>query len=181
MRLDRLGDGVEIVGKLTVRDQGLDVVVADDNAQMRAYYRSVLAMVGAGRVREAGDGAEAFQAICEDAPDLLITDYGMAPEDGVELARSVRTDARSPNTYLPIIMVTAYTDRKRIGLAYEAGVNLLLHKPVTPEELSRQITGVITDPRPFIRTRNYFGPDRRSGTAAAVRSERRALPGGVAV
>jgi len=164
---------------MPVSDQGLDVLVADDSAQMRAYYRSVLAMISAARVREADDGAEAFRAICEDAPDLLITDYGMAPQDGVELTRSVRTDARSPNAYLPIIMVTAYTDGDRITRARDAGVNLLLHKPVAPEELSRQIAGVMADPQPFIRTRYYFGPDRRSGAATAIRSERRALAGGV--
>lgn len=169
-----------MAGKLAVRDQGLDVLVADDSPQMRAYYRSVLAMIGAARMREAGDGAEAFQIICEDAPDLLITDYGMAPQDGVELTRAVRADAESPNAYLPIIMVTAYTDGKRIGMAREAGVNLLLHKPVTPEELVRHITDVISDPQPFIRTRNYFGPDRRSGRAVAVRNERRAPAGSVA-
>lgn len=164
---------------MPLSDQGLDVLVADDSAQMRAYYRSVLAMIRVARVREAGDGEEAFRMICEDAPDLLITDYGMAPQDGVELTQAVRTDARSTNTYLPIIMVTAYTDGKRISRAREVGVNLLLHKPVTPEELSRQITGVIVDPRPFIRTRNYFGPDRRSGRGVTVRNERRALAGGV--
>lgn len=167
-----------MAGKLAVRDQGLDVLVADDSPQMRAYYRSVLAMIGAGRVREAGDGAEAFRVICEDVPDLLITDYGMAPQDGVELTRAVRTDAESPNEYLPIIMVTAYTDGKRIGMAREAGVNLLLHKPVTPEDLAQHIADVISDPQPFIRTRNYFGPDRRSDRAVAVRNERRAMAGG---
>lgn len=166
------------VGKLAARDQGLDVVVADDSPQMRAYYRSVLAMIGAARVREAGDGVEAFREICADAPDLLITDYGMAPRDGVELTMAVRTGVQSPNEYLPIIMVTAYTDRKRVGLARDAGVNLLLHKPVTPEDLLRYISNVIGDPQPFIRTRNYFGPDRRSGRRVAVSNERRALAGG---
>jgi len=167
-----------LAGKLAVEHQGLDVLVADDSPQMRAYYRSVLALIGVERVREAGDGAEAFRAICEDAPDLLITDYGMVPLDGVELTRAVRTDVESPNEYLPIIMVTAHTDKQKIGMARDAGVNLLLQKPVTPQELVQHITNVIGDPQPFIRTRNYFGPDRRSGRAVAVRNERRALSGG---
>lgn len=158
---------------------GLDVLVADDNVQMRAFHRSVLDMVGAARVREACDGGEAFQAICEDPPDLLITDYGMVPQDGIALTRSVRNDARSPNEFLPIVMVTAYTDKKRIGLARDAGVHVVLHKPVTPGELRHKITDVIDDPPPFIRTRNYFGPDRRSGGTVAVRNERRALAGSV--
>ena len=165
---------------MLVKMEGLDVVVADDNEQMRAYHRSVLEMIGAARVREACDGGEAFLAIRGDAPDLLITDYGMAPEDGVDLTRAVRDESRSPNPYLPVIMVTAYTDRKRIGVARDAGVNGLLHKPVTPQELSRSIANAIGDPQPFIRTRAYFGPDRRGGRAASVRDERRAPATGVA-
>lgn len=166
---------------MLVKIEGLDVIVADDNEQMRAYHRSVLELIGAVRVREACDGGEAFLAICGDAPNLLITDYGMVPEDGIELTRSVRDESRSPNPYLPVIMVTAYTDKKHIGLARDAGVNGLLHKPVTPQELSRSIADAMDDPQPFIRTRAYFGPDRRCGRAILVRNERRALVSGAAV
>ena len=161
-------------GAMLVKIEGLDVVVADDNEQMRAYHRSVLELIGAARIREARDGGEAFLAICGDAPDLLITDYNMAPEDGIELTRAVRDESRSPDPYLPVIMVTAYTDRQRVGMARDAGVNGLLHKPVTPKELSRGIAEAIDDPQPFIRTRAYFGPDRRSRRAVVVRTERRA-------
>jgi DNA-binding NarL/FixJ family response regulator len=154
--------------------KGLDVVVADDSEQMRAYHRSVLELLEASRIREVEEGAEAFREICADTPDLLITDYGMAPEDGVELTRKVRNKDVSPNPYLPVIMVTAYTDKARISLARDAGVSGLLHKPVSPQELSHTIADVIGDPRPFIRTRDYFGPDRRSGRGIVVRNERRA-------
>lgn len=159
---------------MLVKIEGLDVVVADDNEQMRAYHRSVLEMIGAARIREACDGEEAFAAICGDVPDLLITDYGMTPDDGVDLTLAVRDDLRSPNPYLPVIMVTAYTDKRHVGKARDAGVNGLLHKPVTPLELSRSIADVIDDARPFIRTRAYFGPDRRTRGAVKIRNERRA-------
>jgi CheY-like chemotaxis protein len=166
---------------MLVKMEGLDVVVADDNEQMRAYHRSVLELIGTARVRDACDGGEAFLAICGDAPDLLITDYDMAPEDGIELTRAVRDESRSPDPYLPVIMVTAFYDKKHIGLARDAGVNNVLHKPVTPKELSRCIADAIDDPQPFIRTRAYFGPDRRGGGAVLVRNERRAPATGVTV
>ncbi len=159
---------------MLVKTEGLDVVVADDSEQMRAYHRSVLEMIGAARIREARDGKEAFAAICGGVPDLLITDYGMTPDDGIDLTRAVRAGPGSPNPYLPVIMVTAYTDKRHIGLARDAGISWLLHKPVTPQELSRSIAHVIADPRPFIRTRAYFGPDRRGHTTVRVRDERRA-------
>ncbi len=114
----------------------------------------------------------------KEIPDLLITDYGMAPDDGVDLTLAVRDESRSPNPYLPVIMVTAYTDKRHMGKARDAGVSGLLHKPVTPLALSRSIANVIDDARPFIRTRAYFGPDRRTRTAVEIRNERRAPPSG---
>ena len=135
-------------------------------------------MIGASRVREALDGGEAFRAICKCTPDLLITDYSMAPEDGIALTRAVRDEAQSPNPFLPVIMVTAHSDRRRIALARDAGVNGLLHKPVTPKQLSDLIADAICDPKPFIRTRTYFGPDRRERRTVCVRKERRALATG---
>lgn len=160
--------------KMPIQLEALDVVVADDDERMRVFHRAVLEMIGISRVREARDGREAFEMICTGAPDLLITDYGMEPEDGIDLTLSVRDDSRSPDHYLPVIMVTAYTDSRRIGLARDAGVNGLLHKPVSPRELTRSIADTVGDPRPFIRTRYYFGPDRRANRNVLVRSERRA-------
>ena len=155
--------------------------MADDNEQMRAYHRSVLELIGTGRVREACDGGEAFLAICRDVPDLVITDYDMVPKDGIELTRAVRDEARSPDPFLPVIMVTAFTDKAHVNLARDAGVNDVLHKPVTPTELSHCIADAIDDPQPFIRTRAYFGPDRRGGRTVLVRDERRAPAAGATI
>jgi CheY-like chemotaxis protein len=172
-------DRAGVAAVMVVKVDGLDVVVADDSEQMRAYSKSVLELVGAVRVREACDGREAFRMICGDPPNLLITDCEMAPGDGIELTRSVRNESRSPNPYLPVIMVTAYTDTTHIGSARDAGVSGLLHKPVAAQELLRTIADVVDDPKPFIRTRAYFGPDRRR-REVVVRKERRVPAAGVA-
>jgi CheY-like chemotaxis protein len=159
---------------MTVRLKGLDVVVVDDIERMRAYHRAALEASGAGRIREAADGGEAFRIVREDPPDIVVTDYGMEPEDGVELLLKIRDRNLSPNPYLPVVMVTAYTERSRIRKARDAGVNAVLHKPVSPQQLWNSVAEAMNDPRPFIETRNYFGPDRRAVRAAYDGPERRA-------
>lgn len=159
---------------MTVRLDGLDVVVVDDIERMRAYHRAVLEASGVSRIREAADGGEAFRIIRDDPPDIVVTDYGMEPEDGVVLLLNIRNRDISPNPYMPVVMVTAYTERSRVRSARDAGVNDLLHKPVSPQQLWESIALAIKDPRPFIETRNYFGPDRRTSPNGYGGPERRA-------
>ena len=152
---------------------GLDVLVAEDVERMRLLLRAMLESFGVVRIREAGDGEAAYRAVWDRAPDLLITDFEMRPVHGAELVRRIRRDEDSPNPYLPVIMVTAYSDHEHLAAARGAGVNEILRKPVSAKALRAHMIAVLESPRPFIRAPGYFGPDRRR-RAAGVQAERRA-------
>lgn len=152
---------------------GLDIVIAEDVSQMRVFYRSILEAFGVKRIREATDGSEAFALIGESVPDMLLTDYGMSPLDGVALTRLLRDKVRSPAPLLPILMITAYTDKERMRLARDAGVQDVLHKPVTPQSLVEHVARIRGNPMPYVQTRNYFGPDRRRAVRRIAGPERR--------
>lgn len=151
----------------------LDVVVVDDDRRMRHFLRTALEVFGVSRVREAADGAEAYEAIVAEPPDLLVTDYQMEPVNGVRLIRQIRRTTGDTVAFLPIVMVTAYAEPAKLALARDAGVNAILHKPVSPQDLADGITAVCGNPLPFIRTRGYFGPDRRCWQRPGIASERR--------
>ena len=152
----------------------LDVVAADDVARMRAMLVSMLEAFGVTRIREAVDGESAWAAICERTPDLLITDFDMRPLDGAGLTRRVRQAPDSPNRFLPVVMVTAFTDPTRLAEARDAGVNEIMHKPASARALRAHMAAVLENPRPFVRTMGYFGPDRRRVRGVAAARERRA-------
>ena len=154
--------------------EGLDIVIAEDDSQMRVFYRSIFEAFGTRRIREAIDGSEAFALIGESAPDMLLTDYGMSPLDGIGLTRLLRDKDHSPAPLLPILMVTAYTDKERMRLARDAGVQDVLHKPVTPQSLVEHVARIRRNPVPYVQTRNYFGPDRRRAVRRIDSPERRA-------
>jgi FixJ family two-component response regulator len=73
----------------------------------------------------------------------------------------VRTNEGSPNCYLPIIMLTGHAERSAVETARDAGVNEFLTKPVSAEKLYSKIHTLIETPRVFVRSGDYFGPDRR--------------------
>lgn len=141
--------------------QSLNVLLVDDNQHMRAITAAVLASAGIRHVREAADGAAAFETLRAFPIDLAIVDFNMFPLDGVGFTRLVRTSPDSANIYLPIIMMTGHSEKSRVTDARDAGVNEFVVKPITAKALLDRIQAVIFKPRPFVKTENYFGPCRR--------------------
>jgi two-component system, chemotaxis family, chemotaxis protein CheY len=139
----------------------LRFLVIDDNAHARKLLRALLFGFGVREVQEAADGAAGLEAFLHHAPDILITDWAMPIFDGLELTRMIRQPGANPNPYVAIIMVTGRIDKQRVVLARDAGVTEFLVKPISAKGLYQRIVSVVTNPRPFIKTKTYFGPDRR--------------------
>ncbi len=139
----------------------LQILLIDDNPHMRAIASAVLKSAGIRKVVEAGDGGTGLQMLRDHAIDLAIVDYNMFPLDGVEFTRLVRNSPDSANPYLPIIMMTGHSAKKRVYEARDAGVTEFLAKPITAKGVLDRIQSVIWKPRPFVKTDGYFGPDRR--------------------
>ncbi len=142
----------------------LHVLVVDDNAHMRSIVVAILRGIGVGTVKEAGDGADALEAMRAGIPDIVIADLNMDPIDGLDFARMVRTAPDSPFPFVPIIMMTGHTERSKVTAARDAGINELLAKPISARTLLDRIIAVVDRPRPFIKTATYVGPCRRRTT-----------------
>ena len=136
-------------------------LVVDDNLHVINIVKAVLRGLGAMHVFDARSAKEALERLRNDAIDIIILDYVLGETDGVEFLRRLRTDANSPTPFVPVIMLTAHTEKSRVEAARDAGANAFCSKPVTPAELMRKIATVIDRPQPFVRTGDYTGPDRR--------------------
>ncbi len=139
----------------------LQVLLVEDNINMRSLIRSILQALGIKGIRDASDGQQAIDVMMHYTPDILITDWVMEPLDGIALSRFVRADERSPDHFMPIIMVTGHTQEWRVLQARDAGVTEFLAKPITVNGLYERLQAVIEKPRPFVRTNDFFGPCRR--------------------
>jgi len=139
----------------------LNILLVDDNPHMRVMLGQILRAIGVRHVFEAGDGTEALQQMRERPIDIVITDLAMQPLDGLDFVKLLRNSPDSPNPMIPVIMVTGHTSRRRVAEARDVGVNELLVKPITARGVIDRLTRVIDHPRPFVRSSDYFGPDRR--------------------
>lgn len=144
----------------------LRFLVIDDNAHMRRIVRTLLHGFGAREVYEAEDGASGLEAFTHYMPDIILADWAMPVFDGLELAQMIRQPGANSNPYVPIIMLTGHSEKKRVTAARDAGVTEFMAKPISAKSLYQRILNVVANPRPFIKTKDYFGPDRRRNTGA---------------
>lgn len=147
---------------MSLQDRDLCVVVLDSNEQSRPFLVSLLMSLGVRRIEAFSDPEDALAWMEEQGrPDVLIVDRDLVPIDGVALVRYLRTVVETRTRYVPVILIGARAGREDLLLARNAGVNEVLAKPVSAAGLSARLVAVLDAPRPFIRTGDYFGPDRR--------------------
>ena len=136
-------------------------LVVDDNVHMLNIVKTILRGFGAAHVLEAKTPQEAFGRLKDEAIDIVILDYVMGEDDGVAFLKQLRNEMESPTPFVPVIMLTSHSEKRRVEAARDAGANEFCAKPVTPADLHRKIGMVIDHPRPFVRSVRYSGPDRR--------------------
>ena len=154
----------------------LKILVVDDNQHMRKLVTAILQAFGVIQIFEASDGQSAWSMLREANPDVIILDWMMEGMTGIDLVKMIRTSSQTPNPFVPIIMLTGYTQIDHVRQARDSGVNEFLAKPVSVKAIMSRLVSVIEQPRPYVRTKAYFGPCRRRRGREEYRGpERRVL------
>jgi two-component system, response regulator PdtaR len=106
------------------------VLIGEDETLIRLDLRGLLEQAGLQVCAEARDGAEAVELALAEQPDLALLDVKMPKLDGIEAARRILHERP-----MPIVIVSAYTERNLVDRAAEAGVFGYLSKPFREEDL----------------------------------------------
>ncbi len=118
----------------------LDILIVDDHDGMRALLRKVLERIGAERVREAANAADALVLLTERPARFILADHMMPGMDGMAFVARVRESADASTR---IIMITGRTEERIAEDARAAGADAVLVKPVAPRDLVEAIEGVL--------------------------------------
>lgn len=159
------------------------VLVVDDNPQSLELLSQILSGFRLGKLRSCVSAGEARSIVACERFDLLLIDYAMPGEDGLHLARHIRSDPSLPNHTVPILILHSHTPEHMVIQARDAGANMIVRKPVAPAILLSRIEWIARDRRHFVESAGYCGPDRRIRTVPLGldvperRSEARALIG----
>ncbi len=154
----------------------LGILVVDGNTYMRKIVRNLLLNIGVKIICEAGDGIAGLDAIRAYAPDVVILDWELPLLNGSELVRIVRSPGIFPTPAVPIIMLSAHGERRRVLEAARIGVNEYLVKPVSAKALFDRLASILIRPRPIVQLGDYYGPEPRTDFAEAVAEPAMAAP-----
>ncbi|MGZ9097127.1 MAG: response regulator [Micavibrio sp.] len=146
---------------MTYQFEKASVLIVDDMKPMLSTTASIMKIFGFKNVHTASNPEEGFDKFCDTNPDLVITDWLMEPFDGIELTRRIRTDPKSPNQFVPIILMTGYSAKIRVMEARDKGVTEFMVKPFSAKDLYARIEQLVEKPRKFVHSKAFFGPDRR--------------------
>ena len=139
----------------------LHALIVDDYAPMHEIMRGILREFGLARVVEASSGTQAIQEMQYFQPDVIFTDYMMEDMDGFELIQAIRAGETPANRFVPIVVVSAYTEVREILAARDMGATEFLAKPISGRLVYYRLRSIVENPREFVDAANYFGPDRR--------------------
>ena len=137
------------------------ILIVDDNFPMLTLLKAMLTKFGVGTIVTASNGDIAFNKYCKYNPDIVISDWMMDPSDGVDLAREIRVNKSSPNPYVPFILMTGFSEEHRVISARDVGITEFLLKPFSAVDLYKRLVTIIEAPRQFVKSEDFFGPDRR--------------------
>lgn len=126
------------------------VLVMDDNADIRAYVKSLLSKDY--RVLLAADGTSGIRLAMKYVPDVIISDVMMPGMDGVECCRRLKNELQT--SHIPVILLTACSlDEQRIQ-GYDGGADSYISKPFSAQLLLSRVRNLISGRQ---KLKQFFG------------------------
>lgn len=118
-------------------------LVVDDNAYARAISAASLKKLGVGIIEEADSGAEAILALLSAPYDFMLMDWYMPDVSGAGVMSVLRDGRFGPARTMPVILMTAYASRDNVLRARELGINEVLVKPFSTDQLGAALGRVM--------------------------------------
>lgn len=118
-------------------DKNIRILIVDDYSTMRRIVKNLLHDLGYVNMAEADDGKTAWSQLQTNHFDLVVTDWNMPGMTGIELLKAIKADPALAS--LPVLMVTAESNKEQIVEAAQAGVSGYIIKPFTAETLREKL------------------------------------------
>lgn len=150
---------------MTYNFKNVRILIVESSPELYELFRAVLKLfsVPERNVESAYSMEEGFEKFAKGNHDLVIIDWLQTPDRGIDLVREIRMSGRSPNPFVPIIMTAGSGHESRVKRARDGGVSEYLVKPFTAKTLAKKIGRIVENPRQFVVSEKYVGPDRRGG------------------
>lgn len=116
------------------------ILIVDDSEFVRNYHSYILEQANF-QVITAVDGSDGLEKLYTNSCDLVLSDINMSNMDGYEFIRRIRTDEKYKS--LPIIIVSTESEGRDKTKGFDAGANLYIVKPSSPEMMVENIRMIL--------------------------------------
>lgn len=161
------------------------ILIVEDSEYMQSLMASMLKVFGVGDILACANANEAIELLTimqasrksryMGKIDIVLTDWLMPKGSGEDLLQWIRTHDKDSVRFMPVIVISGYTTEYLTTVVRDLGAHEILVKPVSGTSLASRICSVIDSPRSFVRTEDFFGPDRRRHEMPYQGRERRVL------
>ena len=120
-----------------------NILVVEDDPAIRELVRLHLASANF-EVRTAEDGAQGWESVLKEPPDLIVSDIAMPNMDGFAFLAAVRKNEATSS--IPLIFLSAVDDRESFRRGMDLGADDFLNKPVRRNDLLTSNKFLMTSP-----------------------------------
>lgn len=139
----------------------IEALVIDSDQYSTSILGQILRGFGLSRHIMIDTGEEATRRLSNGHFDLVICDAILPDMHGGDLVKWIRRQPSLALKYVPIVVLTGYTQYSNVVNMRDAGANIVVRKPVSPNVLFDHIAWSARTERAYIETDNFIGPDRR--------------------
>lgn len=122
-------------------DELATVLIVDDNADMRAYLRTLL--LDSYYVIEAADGQSGLKLAVESVPDIVVSDVMMPVMDGLTFC--TRLKQHEATSHIPVLMLTARSSEQQHIEGLQTGADAYMTKPFSADLLLANIASLLNN------------------------------------
>lgn len=141
------------------------ILIADPDERGSSITSTLLRGFGFDSIEVVQDGDHLLQALRGGEVDLLISEWNLKQMDGIELIQKIRGEEASGwQRDLSAIILTGKADLESVRTARDAGFTEFVAKPFSAKSLSTRLLQIIDNPRQFVISSKFSGPDRRRRT-----------------
>lgn len=137
------------------------VLVIDGNKASASVTIEALDSIGVKEVKYIGDLEEAKAFLAKEKVIFIVIDSFVKRQSTIGFIKWLRTNYKNPNYRVPILFMMGVPTKEEVTNARDAGVTEFMVKPFQVENFKTVILSFLKNPRNFIISRGYVGPDRR--------------------
>ncbi len=151
------------------------ILVVEDDDAVRESLEGLLAEIPVAEFRFVSGGLGALKVLSKFSADIVLTEGNLAGMDSLDLLRALRNKETSPNPDILIVVMAEMAETERLRRMCGIGIESFIKKPVSPDVVQKRLASTLANPKRFVSSLGYFGPERRGrrGESTGKRPERR--------